>query len=118
MDFDITVNLQEAIDSPSDAKEIVRRVQNAFDELQEANKDLLKVAESSNKIARDFEQQNKDFIDSIKGLTDTLKQIHIVLNARKELWKNDEKVQELMIHLAGFVTGSAAIKLGVGNGEK
>jgi hypothetical protein len=106
-------NLQDAINNPEKAKVIVQQVQKAFTELANSNLQALNVAKQSQTLLADYEQQMKVLVNGNINLADALKNVHIFLNSKKDLWKADKEVQDFMQHLSTWVVSSGAIKLGV-----
>lgn len=73
--------------------------------LDTANKAVAQSEEFSAHAAS-CEQTNLDLVQTIKN-------IHIVLNSKMDMFKDDIKMQELMSHLAVFIASPATIKAGV-----
>ena len=108
-EFDLTEGLKD----PAKARATIASIQKAIDELVLANKEVIKAAEDANKVAKDYEKQLGTLTQTNLDLADTLKSIHIVLGSKKDLWKDDNEMNELTKELAMFVMSSGAIKAGV-----
>ena len=106
-------NLQEGIDNPEKAPEIVRSVQAAFTELSNSSLAALEAAKQSKNLAEEYSKQVQLLTQSNVDLTSAMKNIHIILNSKSDLFKGDAEMQEVMAGLSMFVVGSGAIKMGV-----
>lgn len=106
-------NLQDAIDNPENAKEIVRAINASFNELNESNKIALETAIEAKSVATKYHEQVQVLTRSNIDTVEAIKNIFMTLNDRKELWGNDPQMKKLMDGLATFVLSSGAIKMGV-----
>ncbi len=107
------IDLTEGLNDPTKAKAVVKRVQNVIDELVEANQEALQVAKDANANADEYEKQCNNLNKSNQGLVEALKNVHIVLGSKIDLFKDDEGMNELMKELGKFIMSSGAIKSGV-----
>lgn len=113
------IELTEGLNNPEKAKQVIKEVQDAIDEMVKTNQELLKMTEDANKIAAEYEEQTTLLHKTSSDLSDALKAIFSIMGKKKELWKNDEEINVIMDTLATFVLGSGTIKLGViGKGLK
>ena len=113
MTTQLEFNLNEALQNPSKAKEIVGKVQQAFTDLSNSNLQSLEAAKQAQALVEAYENQVKVLTQGTISLSDSLKNVHLFFNSKKELWQNDKEVVEFMQHLSTWVVSSGAIKLGV-----
>ena len=94
-----------------------------LDNKEEAAKQLVIIQQQFDElltVMKEQEKQLKENVIAMENLTttsvdlsDTIKNINIVLGSKKDLWAGDEVMNDLMNKLAHFVMSSGAIKLGV-----
>lgn len=118
MEAQLEFDLNEAIKDPSKAKEIVKGVQKAFTEMSNASLEAIESAKAMKNVAVEYEKQLKLISNANLDLTTAMKNIHIILSNRTDMFKDDPEMQEVIAGLATFVTGAGAIKLGVINKAK
>ena len=106
-------DLNEAFKKPEKAKEIVKKVQTSFTELTDACLAMKEAAKESEKLNLEYAKQVQHLTNANVDMVTAMKNIHIILSSRQELFKDDKEMQEVMLGLATFVTGSGAIKMGV-----
>ena len=94
-------------------QESVGKIQEAFDELVDVINQQKQQLLENVKVIDDASEQIKNLTNSAVDFSDALKGVHMTLQAKKELFKDDEEINELLNTLAKFVVGSSAIKLGV-----
>ena len=112
------INFEEGFESKEKAEKVVKQIQFAIDELTLANQESMRQLKETLATIDQAEKQIKILTQANIDMTKTMKNLHIVLGTKKDLWKDDEEMNVVMNALAHFVTGSGAIKLGViGNEE-
>lgn len=106
------------LDNKEEAARNVKEVQKAINELLEVcneQKDMLK--ENADKL-----QEAHDTLFNVAKardeLTEVLKNVHTLLGSKKDLWKDDVQINELMNVMATFIMSSGTIKHGVTKNEK
>jgi hypothetical protein len=118
MKTDFKIDLLEGLKDPEKAKEVVKQVQGAIDELVLANQELKKQLEIDIKKFDEAAELIKNLQEATINATEVIKNLNIVLNSKRELFKDDEEMEVVMKALAHFVTGAGAIKMGVLANEK
>lgn len=107
------LNLNFDFNNKAEAAANLKVVQNQFDELLDVMKQQEKQLKENVKTIDEAHKSITDLTNSSVGFSDALKNIHITLNNKKDLWEGDKEMQGLMEGLATFVVSSGAIKLGV-----
>jgi len=97
------------------AREQIKKVQTAIDDLLSVCNDQKMQLIANTEVITESEKHIRMQEGTIKDLTNSIKAIYRVLNAKKDLWKNDKEINEIQESLKIFVLGSGAIKAGVTN---
>lgn len=112
MKTDFEIDLTEGLKSPETAKKVVAQVQASIDDLiiviNRQKQELLSNVETMGEAEAHIIELGK----SIEGLTDTIKNIFTVLGSKKDLWKKDNEMDELMNTISVFIMSSSTIKMG------
>lgn len=101
------------IENKEDAKAQLKIIQNEIDALVEVCESQKKMLKENIETISSSKETIVDLTNSTIAMADSLKALHRLLQARKELFVGDEQMQTIMNSLATFVLGSGAIKLGV-----
>jgi len=94
-------------------QESVKKIQEAFDELVDVINQQKQNLLDNAKVIDDAKEQIENLTKSTIGFSDSLKGIHMTLQSKKDLFKDDMEMNELLTTLSTFVVSSAAVKLGV-----
>lgn len=113
VDMNVEIDLMEGLKDPEKAKTVVKQVQKAIDDLTKGFQQAMVAAESAQKVADDYSGQVSILVRSNAELQGAIKDIHLLLNAKKDLWENDTEMQSLVTELGKHVMSSSAIKAGV-----
>lgn len=106
-------DLSEGLKDETKAKEVIAKVQKAIDDLVIANSQAQQAAKDALTLSNEYEKQVDLLLQANTDLADALKNIHIMLNAKRDLFKEDKEMVEFMEKLATWTLSSAAIKSGV-----
>lgn len=107
------IDLSEGLKDETKAKEVIAKVQKAIDDLVIANSQAQQAAKDALALSNEYEKQVDLLLQANTDLADALKNIHIMLNAKRDLFKEDKEMVEFMEKLATWTLSSAAIKSGV-----
>lgn len=107
------IDLQEGLTDKEKAKVVIKKVQDAIDELVISNQEWEKNAKEALKTAKEYEAQVDKLLEANIDLSDALKNVHIFLNSKRDLFKKDKASVEFMEKLATWTISSSAIKAGV-----
>lgn len=113
MSKDIEINFAKGFENKEEAKKVVKQIQDSIDELVLANTELKAQLNYNLEVIKSAEEQITNLTDTSVGLSDALKAVHRILQARKDQFKGDDEMKAVMDSLATFVVSSGAIKLGV-----
>lgn len=94
-------------------------LQSTFNELTASCKLALEEAKNQKDLNLELAKQIKDLTESNMNFNDALTNIHIMLNSKKDLWRQDQEMQEFMNKFATWIASAGSIKLKVlrGNNE-
>jgi len=109
------IDLKEGMNNPEKAAQVIKQVQDALDEAVIGWQDATAAAKAANDIAEKYQKHCETLQTTSNDLTEALKNVHIVLGSKKDLWKDDKQMIQLMENLGTFVLSSGAIKSGVMN---
>jgi len=107
--------LQEGLKNENKARELIKRIQEACDELVKVKDEALKAANNAVALCDQYNKMIEDLTSANRDMATVLKNVHIALNAEKELWEKSQSITELVDILARFVVSAGAIKAGVKN---
>lgn len=111
--MDIEFDLKEGLKDPAKAKEVVAKVQETVNELIAALKETKEAGAAANNLTKEYEARLITSEKTIVDLTTVIKNIHIVLGARRDAFAGDKGLLAIMEELDKFVMSSGAIKAGV-----
>ena len=107
------MNVVIDLENKEAAKDQIKLIQGAMDDFVDViNKQSAQLKENVVSID-EAKKQIVNLTAGSVGLADTIKAIHLLLGRKKDLFKDDKQMNELMNELATFVVSSGAIKLGV-----
>lgn len=106
------IDLAEGLKDEAKAKQTISKVQKAIDDLVIANTAAKKAAEDAVALSDEYEKQVNLLLSANTDLADALKNIHIMLNSKRELFKEDAEMADFMAKLATWTLSSSAIKSG------
>lgn len=112
-EFNFEIDLKEGLKNETKAKVVIKKVQDAIDELVIANQGYKKGAEDLLKISAEYEKQVEIISNANLDLMDALKNIHIFLGSKKDLFKGDAEFNDFMNKLSTWTISSSAIKASV-----
>lgn len=95
------------------AAQQIAGIQESFDEIIRINNEARATLKDNSIVIDDCIEKLNTLQTANGDLVQTLKNIHIMLNARVELFAKDEEMRALIETLGTFVTSSGAIKAGV-----
>ncbi len=90
-----------------------KQMQKCFDDLIESNKQSVSYAKEIAEKLNESVELYKAQLNAAIQLSDAIKNIHLMLNERIELFSNDNDMKKLLENLGEFVLSSGAIKMGV-----
>ena len=88
-------------------------LQKAFDDLTDACKKQKAQLKENVDVIEEAKKQIMNLTAGSIGLADTLKAVNSLLSRKKDLFKDDVEMNELLNSLATFVVSAGSIKLGV-----
>ena len=94
-------------------EESIKLIQESFDEIVKVNQEYKEELLKKNKIMEEAETVIADLQNSAIDLSDTIKAINMTLINKKNLFKGDEIMEDLLTTISKFMLSSSAIKLGV-----
>lgn len=97
------------------AREQIKKVQTAIDDLLLVCNDQKMQLIANTEVITESEKHIKVLDGTIKDLTNSIKAVYRILNAKTDLWKGDKEITAIQESLKIFVLGSGAIKAGVEN---
>jgi len=116
MEQELKINFEDLKDVTK-AKRVVKDVQEFVDNVIKQRDELLNQAEISNKVATEYQNHLFTVSKTVGDLTQAMKNIHVMLGSKKDLWQDDSEMNDLMNTISTFVMSSGAIKLGVLSNE-
>lgn len=111
--LNVEIELGKILVDNDEAKEVIKQVQAAFRELSEASLEAIDAAKKANQNANEYHEQLVKVNKANLDLTQAIKNIHIVLGSKRDLWENDKEIEAVMNSLATFVLGSGSMKAGI-----
>ena len=107
MEFKIDLNNREK------ATEQLAEVQKAFDDIMKINTEG-QATLKENALVIDKAIISLNQMQNTQGdMVQIIKNVHIMLNARLEMFATDEEIKALITSLGSFIMSSAAVKAGV-----
>lgn len=107
------IDFEKGFENKEEGAKVVKQIQDAYDESVAAFLEAEALAKKMSGIAEGFKEQAELFQINYLDATQGIKAIHLILNTKRELFKGDKEMDELMNMLATFVVSPAAIKVGI-----
>lgn len=114
----IQIDLAKGMKDPEKAKEAIKEIQTQIDELVgalESQNDLLKTQnkdlETATKLLKKLETDKENYRESLVNIS-------TVLFSKKELWKKDEEMAEMVSALSNFLLSKENIEGAAKNGKR